>query len=48
MHAAGMNVEKVINIKAAIEGYAVVTNSSYKLQDGRQVVHYNCDREGVY
>ena len=44
---ARVSMEKYVNIEAAIKGYAVVTKSSYKLRDGRQVVHYKCDRGGV-
>ena len=41
-------MKKNVNIEAAIKGYAVVTKSSYKLRDGRQVVHYKCDRGDVH
>ena len=41
MHAGDMNVEKNINTEADI-----VTNSSYKLREGRHVVHYKIDRGG--
>ena len=47
MHAAGMSVDKKLNTEASIKGYAIVTNSSYKLRDGRHVVPYKFDREGV-
>ena len=44
---ARASMESNVHIEAAIEGYAVVTKSSYKLRDGRQVVHYKCDHGGV-
>ena len=45
--SARTSMEKNINTEAAILGYATVTKSSYKLRDGRQVLHYKCDRGGV-
>ena len=45
--SARTSTEKYRSTEAIIKGYAIVTKSSYKLQDGRQVVHYICDRGGV-
>ena len=36
-----------VNIETAVNGYAAVNKSSYKLRDGRNVIQYKCDRGGV-
>ena len=40
-------MEEHMNVVAAVNGYKIVTKLSYKQRDGRQVVHYKCDRGGV-
>ena len=37
-------MEKEFNAEVAAKGYGIVTKCSYKQRDGRQVVHYKCDR----
>ena len=44
---ARKTMEEHMNVVAAVNGYKIVTRLSYKQRDGRQVVHYKCDREGV-
>ena len=40
-------MEELMNREAVENGCGIVIKSSYKQRDGRQVVHYKCDRRGV-
>ena len=40
-------MEELMNRETVANCCGIVIKSSYKQRDGRQVVHYKCDRRGV-